>query len=258
MLVIRERQLEGMQEAALRRFDDDLYDHVQTYFPRHHRHLGGPQIRRFIAYGRARAAARGFTSERNICLYIDLMVMLGSNFDVDVRLPWAAAMLAEDEHETLRIDRLANAAMDHLDRVAGVDDRNIDRALRAIRDQLPVLLAEHHTESGPWPRRAEVQLRRIFPRKFAAIGDERLPALIDAAWRAAGAHGICEPRGLTVYLVCVSMLGSDFDRDPLLPWAAESLADPGGGEARASRLYRAAMAWIDAWLAAPGDGEGSL
>jgi hypothetical protein len=258
MLVIGGGQIEVMQTAALRRFDEDLYRHVRTYFPRHHRHLGEAQIRRFIGYGRQRAAHHGFRSERNVCLYISVMVMLGSNFDVDVRLPWAAALLAADEHETLRIDALANAAMDHLDRVAGVDDRNIDSALRNIRAQLPVLLAEHHTESGPWPRRAEIQLRRIFPRKFAAIGDAQLPVLIDAAWQAALGHGIDEPRGLTVYLVCVTMLGSGFDRDPLLPWAAESLAAGGDAEARGVRLYRAAMAWIDAWLAAPGDGEGSL
>lgn len=258
MLVIGGGQMEGMQAAALRRFDEDLYIHVRTYFPRHHRHLGPPQIRRFIAYGRERAEQHGFRSERNICLYISLMLMLGSNFDVDVRLPWAAELLAAEGHETLRIDALANAAMDHLDRVAGVDDENIDRGLRNVRAQLPVLLAEHHTESGPWQRRAGIQLRRMFPRKFAAIGDGQLPVLIDAAWRAAVAHGIDEPRGQTVYLVCVTMLGSGFDRDPLLPWAAESLAGGGDGEGRGARLYRAAMAWIDAWLAAAGDGEGSL
>jgi hypothetical protein len=258
MLVILGRQLEDMQTAAQRRFEDDLHSHLRDHFPRHHRLLGAAQVRRFIAYGLARAAHHGFTSERNVCLYISLMVMLGSNFDADVRLPWVTPLLAADEHETLRVDRLANAALDYLDRVAGVEDQAIDAALRTIRQRLPVLLAEHHTEEGPWPRRAEVQLRRIFPRKYAAIGAAQLAAVIDAAWTAARAHGITGARGLTIYLVCVSMLGSGFDRDPLLPWAAESLRAAADGEARAELLYTAAMAWIDEWLARPPGEQGAL
>ena len=43
------------------------------------------------------STVRRFTAshdpERDVCLYINLMFLLGSNFDTDVQLPWLADIL---------------------------------------------------------------------------------------------------------------------------------------------------------------------
>lgn len=253
MLTIRGPQLSDLHAQSLRRFEEDLVEHVRRHFTNHMRTLGEPQIRRVVAYALERGRGHGFTSERNLCLYLSLMLMLGGHFDVDVRLPWAAQILAEPAVPTLRIDRLTNEAMDYLDRVAGADDHDIDQALVSVRATLPVLLAEHHTLAGPWEARGEVQLRRLFPRNFGALPTSALHGIIAAARAGSDRHGIVAPRGAAVYLACVAMLGSAFDSDPLLPWAAAALATDAGPEGadRAERLYVEAMAWIDRWLARP-------
>jgi hypothetical protein len=56
--------------------------------------------------------------------------------------------------------------------------------------------------------------------------------------------------GQTVYLGLMFLLGSGFDTDPRYPWIHGILEDPElrDENARAERLYAAAMSYLDQWL----------
>ncbi len=252
MLVIRQRQIVGLETLARRRFEDTLVDHVATYFPNHARVLGEPRVRQVIDYGLARARLHGFTSERNLCLYLDLMLMLGSNFDVDPQLPWAAEILMDpaSEHPTLRIDRLTNAAMDHMDRSAGADDGHLRRVLDGVRGDLPTRLAELDASSGLWSECAAALLVRLWPERCALLGAAGMQDLIHVAHESASHYGLHSRRARAIYLVCTFVLGSHFDSDPQHPWATAALKTEGlDAAARAMRLYNDGMAWLAGLLA---------
>jgi hypothetical protein len=252
MLVIRQRQIVGLETLARRRFEDSLVEHIATYFPNLARMLGEPRVRHVIDYGLARARLHGFTSERNLCLYLDLMLMLGSNFDVDPQLPWATQILTDpvSEHPTLRIDRLTNAAMDHMDRSAGADDANLRRVLADVRGDLPTRLTELEASSGLWAECAASLLARLWPERCALLGASSMQELIHIAYESASHYGLHSRRARAIYLVCTFVLGSHFDSDPQHPWAAAALTAEGqDGAAKAMRLYHDGMAWLAVLLA---------
>jgi len=90
MLVMRKPQMEAFEHVAAQRFAEGLLDHFQTFFPQHAAVLGNAQLQRALRYGLQRAESRGLGTERAVYLYIALMFMLGSGFDEDPQLPWAA------------------------------------------------------------------------------------------------------------------------------------------------------------------------
>ncbi len=97
MLVIRKSQMEVFETIAARRFEEGLLDHFRAFFPQHAAVLGEAQLQRVLRYGLQRAESRGLGTERGIYLYIALMFMLGSRFDEDPQLPWAAREVKEEK-----------------------------------------------------------------------------------------------------------------------------------------------------------------
>ena len=91
MLIIRKSQMAAFEKIAVRRFEDGLLDHLRTFFPEHAATLGEKQLGRVMRYGLQRAESRNLQTERGVYLYLALMFMLGSLFDEDPQLPWAAA-----------------------------------------------------------------------------------------------------------------------------------------------------------------------
>ena len=114
MLTIRKEQWDLFAEEERRKFEDWMHDHVREQLPGEYRAAGEEEIRELIRYGRERAASYGIQSRRDVCKYIDLMVVLGKDFDVDARFPWAAEILRKPRDPVARIHFLYKAATDHL------------------------------------------------------------------------------------------------------------------------------------------------
>jgi hypothetical protein len=57
--------------------------------------MGEGGLREFIQYGIRRAAHYGITAKRDVCKYIDVMVVLGRDFDKDARYAWASNILEQ-------------------------------------------------------------------------------------------------------------------------------------------------------------------
>lgn len=61
-------------------------------------------------------------------------------------------------------------------------------------------------------------------------------------------YGLTTRAGGAFYVALMFMLGSEFDRDPMYPWAGLILLDKAEPEAMALRLHTAAMSQIDETL----------
>jgi hypothetical protein len=55
MLTIRKAQMDALENAAIRAFEDRTYRHLQKYFPAHCTLLGEQQMRRVIQHGWTKA-----------------------------------------------------------------------------------------------------------------------------------------------------------------------------------------------------------
>ncbi len=251
MLKVRREQKEVFGEVAAKRFEDRTVQHVKEFFPKHCEILGEGPVRQVIRRGIERAEDHGLTSERDVTLYIGLMFMLGSNFDLDPQLPWAVEILDDDTtgNPNLRANRVYDKAMAYLDKVAGPNSEHLESALRRLRNgPIPEVPG---ASLGEFAEHMLAQLEATYPEKHAALGEDVLRKLIADGYEAARGYRLASRRGTTLYVSLMFMLGSGFDDDPQYPWAAAVLGDEGAGRAddKAERLHAEAMAHLEKWLA---------
>lgn len=258
MLKIRKEQYEELGKISLKRFEDSMVEHIKEFFPEHYEILSEPTIRRVIQYGVEQAEKYGFTTERDVCLYINTMIMLGSNFDTDLQLPWAAEIL-DDESITesiTRVDLLSDKTLEYLNRVAGANEGYYKRALLSVRE-VPIQDFSQSVTSSVEPR-ITGQLQKIWPNKYEDLGEQAVRRLIRHALESAKEYKISSDRGIMVYAGLMFMLGGGFDSDPQFPWAAGVLNDESitNEPAKVDRLYKEAMAFLEKCLAWRPNAEG--
>lgn len=115
MLTIRKEQLAAFGKPALKAFEGHVVVHVKKYFPGECEKLGAEKVQEFVQFGTQKAATYGIVAERDVCKYIDFMMVYGREFDVDPKLPWASSILKKQtlKNSTTKIDHLYKAAKRH-------------------------------------------------------------------------------------------------------------------------------------------------
>ncbi len=120
MLRIRKQQNDALAEATRRSFEDRMVVHLKKCFPEHFKAIEEDGARALIRHGIERAGEYGIVAERDVCKYIDLMVIHGPDFDTDDRYPWAGEILNDQaiKSPTDRIERLYDEALARLEKQA--------------------------------------------------------------------------------------------------------------------------------------------
>lgn len=88
--------------------------HLNDSFTRQAELLGEPKLREVIRHGIKRAAVYGITIERDVCKYVDLMMVWGLDFDQDQKLPWAGQILKTRNDPTLKTSVLVETAKEKI------------------------------------------------------------------------------------------------------------------------------------------------
>ncbi len=258
MLKIRKEQIDELAKVSVKRFEDDMLAHVKEFFPGHYEIFGEPTVRRVIQYAVDRSEGYGFTTERNVCLYINLILLLGSNFDADVQYPWAEEILSDTTgaDPAARADRLHDTATGYLDRVAGRNNAYYRRALANIREMSVQDLSNSASEKVD--RTAFSQLQKIWPEKCQEMGGATLQQLVQLSIEFSQGYDITSERGILIYAALMLVLGSGFDEDPQFPWAEEILHDESISDeaTRVRRLYDEAMALLESCAAWSSENRG--
>ena len=247
MLVIRKEQLKAFSDSMVKNFEDTMLSILREDFAEACEVLGEAQTRRVIKLGMSRASMHGFEARGDMCDYIALMFRLGSYFDEDPLLPWAAYELEGKEGVSVSsiMNNLYSEAMDYLDRTAGENGENYTSALQRLRE----LSFEYFTEidSGDLHQDTRTFLTMLYPERYVETAQESLRSALDLGKASATKHGMGTGAGIILYIGAMFMLGSHFDRDPLYPWACDILRDTtmSTPNTKAQRLHEAFVARID-------------
>ena len=249
MLRIRNSQMQTFEQAAMSAFELRMVEHLRTYFPWHYRTWGPETAHAVVRYGCQKAQSYGFTTERDICLYLTLIATLGGNFDTDRQLLWAQQILTDTSmrEPTIRIDRLTDRAMEFLDQTVGKNDHYLNRALLRVRNELDELLAD---PSFPdLPTHALAMLEKLFPQKYRAVGEVLLRGVVTDGVQRASTYGIMKRRGQLLFIGLMFMFGGGFDTDPQLPDLAVALNDSELAEqAKVEKLHQIALLYVEKWV----------
>jgi hypothetical protein len=258
MLKIRNEQLEVLEQAAVRSFEDRMVEHLKRFAPGHFKILKEEDIRGCVRLGVERAQTYGLISERSVRIYVQTMFMLGSSFDTDPQYPWAAEMLGDEEQGAAeRSDRLhdkswdyaAHVAEDYKDLDVNADHSRLIQELRGLRqgrdEELSLSsLPDFHARTIAW-------LKKLLPAKCAYVGELPLRRLVQRGVESARGHGLTTERGVLLFVALMFVAGGGFDTDPQLPWASAVLNDETtiDQNERVNRLYAAALDCLRRWWA---------
>jgi hypothetical protein len=95
VLVINKSQMGALGQAARRRFEDRMVEHFGEFAPALARAAGEEHLRKAIHLGISRAGSYGLTHQGPVRLYLELMLLFGSDFDTDP--PQACGSLPKPE-----------------------------------------------------------------------------------------------------------------------------------------------------------------
>jgi hypothetical protein len=115
MLVIREAQMKALRVEARRLFAAALGRHAAEHFPAAVSAMSAEELEGHCRDAIERSAPYGITGEREICLWLNLMLTFGRAFDADAALPWTAMLRQEPlPGPQLLVSRLYRAAQAQL------------------------------------------------------------------------------------------------------------------------------------------------
>ena len=243
MLEIRPAQMEVFQEAALLRFEDEMVGHLRQLAPQHCNAVGEEGLRQVIRTGLKRAASYGLTNRGPVRFYLDLMIMLGSDFDTDPQYPWAAVLLKDSAipDQMTRAERLYKKAMDYSAKVFGQGYEQEKAAVRRAGlvkyEELPFFEAGSVGDLVKY-------FENVFPEKVRYLGEPSMPALAARAKTLSEQHRLAPERGPAVLAGLMFAFGHGVTTDPQFPWVAATLVrDTQDPAIRTERLFRRALTY---------------
>lgn len=251
-LQIRSGQQQVFEQAALKKFEDEMVVHSQEFSPKLCAVLGEEQLRVALRQSITKAGGYGFTFRGPLRLFVEMIFLFGSGFDTDPQYPWATQILKTSDDQMKRAEKLYNKILDYQEKVSGPGGANTRRALRdlLVMAQKPLNFSPSTLSAG-----MRQEMHRVFPEKTSYIGDMGMIALIREGSAEARKHRF-PARGESVLTVLIFAFGHGCTDDPLYPWIGRTLKDDKivDATARVERLEKKAVTWLEHVLESPQEG----
>lgn len=243
-MVIRPEQMMAFEQAARRRFEDEMVVHSKDFSPRLCEVIGEEQLRAALRPTIERAEGYGFTNRGPIRLLVEMMFLCGSGFDTDPQYPALGKVLRSAGDQMERAQLIHEGHNDYLERVSGPGAVNVKNALSDLLKlaRTPLTVAPGHL--------VETLLRGMtstFPQKVAYVGEAGLKTLIDEGIAEAQRYHFEGERPVGLLVILKFAFGHRCTDDPLYPWIARTLQDERtvSPSARAERLEEKAVTWLE-------------
>jgi hypothetical protein len=115
MLRIRDEQYDALLQAVREHYVDRMLLYFRRHWAEECAGLVDPALREVIITARDRAEGYGIDVEADVVRFTAVWLLLGEDFDLSDRYPWAPAILKDDEADgTIKVTQLAAAARDVL------------------------------------------------------------------------------------------------------------------------------------------------
>src|SRR5258708_1524414 len=137
-MIIRAQQMNELAASYEQSFHRQLVRELYSFAPWHAQILHDDGLLACVRYAVDRAERYGFTNRGPIRLYLQMIFMLGSEFDSDPTLLWAAEILNHRgiTDQQVRATRLYEQLTDYLEHVAGPENKFAKDALKRASDHL--------------------------------------------------------------------------------------------------------------------------
>lgn len=211
-------QLSALGLLAKNKFVEDMVEHLYAFTPEHAKSLGPKALQNIVDMGIQRARKHGFTQRGPVQFYIELMFLLGSDFDTDPQLRWASNTLNKPwdrDYQLRRATELFQHASYYLNAVAGPGNQYVFDTLRRtisggfdfVPDSASNIVEE-----------LLQKLRYLAPEKYTFVGQDPLKVLIQHGLSAARSYNAQTVFDQKLIVLLMFEFGHGCLTDPQLPW----------------------------------------
>jgi hypothetical protein len=197
-MVIREEQMRTLSKAAEQAFQLQLVREMHEFAPWHAKALGDDGLLRCVQFAVQRAKKYGFTNRGPIRLYLQIIFLLGAEFDSDALLPWVGKVLSDPSilNQTDRATSLYEGLTEYLNNVAGPGRKFAKEALVRARDELYSLRLNRTAPRGcdEVGQMIFAKVQGIYPEKCAYAGDAAVSQSIAFGISVAAKHSVVSYR----------------------------------------------------------------
>lgn len=246
MFRIRKEQKQALEDATFPVFADELVEHLKEFTPLHSRVLADEGLRKMVYIGKERAAKYGMTGRGPTRLYVELIFILGVEFDTDPQYPWAEKTLNDPEinDQNLKAERLWEQEIEYLHTATGPQRIYAKEALRRVRElpyEGPSLASPHYEDE------VLSKMRELHPERCEYLGEQPLRSLIVEGREEARKYKIDSDAAVTLIIGLMFVLGHGVLRDPKYAFTRSTLTNENEPDPnkRAERLHSKAMTYLD-------------
>ena len=222
-MIVRNEQMKTFRNASAGAFEQQMVEHLTNFARVHAESIGEKMLQQLVHLGVERAELHGWTQKGPVEFYLELMVMLGADFDTDPQYPWISEILDSKKDQMFRADWLHSEAMKYYKAVFGPA---LEYEIQAIRRQLEAWdnLASRLAKSNG----AEMVqvLQWAYPEKAAFLGAETLQKLVQCGGDLSARHGVSEPIGIALLTGLLFTFGHGCCTDPQYSWIAAAIKPP--------------------------------
>ena len=246
LVIIRREQMDAFEAVKLPDFENFMVTHLMDFTPLHSKTIGTEGIRAIIRSGVERSKAYGLNKKGPVRLFIEMVFLMGVDFDTDPQFPWIRTALEDHQagDETRRADLLHERLMAYVTSVGGPDREYARRSLIRAR-RLP--FTGSADTAAPPDEELLRGMRDAYPEKLEYVGEAPVRLLIRRAEEEANRYAM--PRGTAVPLFTGLMytLGHGVLRDPKYSFLDHTLKNAAIADAdrRAQRVYSKMMTYLD-------------
>ncbi len=208
--------------------------HVGRFFPERFLMMEEPAVLDTVRAAIDLSRGHGLVLQRDVCRYLNCMLVLGSRFDRDPRYGWVNTLLygSGTQDASQRMSQV-NARMMKVAEVWGPStpavlverlaelERNSRDIAEVSRDFAPDAMLGH--------------LRRVFHQDIGCFASEDVDKLVELGRAQAESYQLTTAEERWVYIALALLLGSGFAEDPQYPWIRTALGR--AGESKERRMH---------------------
>lgn len=222
MFLIRNQQINIFNSIKPAVFESQLEKHIAEHFPQQLSLMGSAGLRKLINKGYKDAGRYKITTSAALCIYIDMMIMLGHAFTTDPQLPWIADIFEEDGR-IIATENLHTAYRKTISFFVNTEEKNL------------LLPYEQWISIMDWSfQKIEQVFKTDFQKSFAGFLEKFWPQKYKGMVKPVQVYdAINEARnigfttGVNIAYYCTLrfLLGHNFADDPQYPWIVKALKD---------------------------------
>lgn len=220
MFKISETQLSVLKQTARSSFEERMTLHLFNFARHHCEAIGKDVVRESVRLGLDRAGKYGLTQMGPVRCFVELMYMLGSDFDTDPLLWWASETLTSPglPDQMHRGECLYGHAQNYLELVIGANGCYAKSAHQraVLLFSAPPQIATTDSLIGWLPER----FMNIYPEKCSYVGQRALIDFVRHSIEKSTEGGLTKPCDIALLISMMFLLGHGIAHDPLFPWIA--------------------------------------